>query len=94
MKKLLCILLSLLMVLSFAGCKNSNIKEQSEGFRSIVVANFTGNVDITRSEGDKLEAYKGVSLFNGDDVLVADLSDLTLDVDSDKHLYAEENTHF
>ena len=95
MKKLIKTLVAILMVLSFTGCsKNVNIEEKSEGYRSIVVADYTGEVNVTRSEGDKLGAYKGLSLFNGDDVRVAEVSDLTLDVDSDKHLYAEEKTHF
>ena len=35
-----------------------------------------------------------MSLNDGDDVVVSSGSTLTLDIDSDKHLFADENTHF
>lgn len=79
-----------------SGNKNTDtyIREETEYFRSIMVADYKGTVDITRSEGDLVSAYEGLSLSDGDDVKVMDHSDLTLNVDSDKHLYADANTHF
>ena len=94
--KVIRLFICLFLFISIAACSkdNSTFDETTESFRTIIVSDYTGNVDITRSEGDKLNAYAGLGLYNGDDVKVLELSDLTLDVDSDKHLYAEEKTHF
>lgn len=84
------------LLIGLFGCASSNtISENSDdSFRSIIVSDFSGLVNVTRSEGDELPAYEGLSLFTGDDVVVREKSDLTLTVDSDKYLYAEEQTHF
>ena len=95
------------MIFSLCACSSNNteenqdsetntniITEETEFYRSIMVADYKGSVDIKRNEGDELSAYEGLSLNDGDEVKVNDHSDLTLNVDSDKHLYADENTHF
>ena len=94
--KVIRLFICLFLFINITACSkdNSTFDETTEAFRTIIVSDYTGNVDITRSEGDKLNAYAGLGLYNGDDVKVLELSDLTLDVDSDKHLYAEEKTHF
>lgn len=86
----------LLICFSLIGCEknNANIDTTTQGYRSIIIADYNGQVDVTRSEGDRLGAYLGLNLFTGDVVQVYDSSNLTLDVDFDKHLFAEENTRF
>ena len=61
--------------------------------RSIVVEKSAGTVEVTgtRNKGD---AYKGEHLVNGDAVDIKEASSLTMCIDMDKHVYAEENTRF
>ena len=73
---------------------NDVIVGESQNYRNILIADYTGSVDVTRSEGDRLAAYIGLTLFNGDDVCVYESSTLILGVDDDKYLFAEENTRF
>lgn len=96
-----------LLLLTNTACSSSNtiennnsndtgsyIVDETEYFRSIMVGSYKGSVDVKRDAGEELQIYEGMSLNDGDDVHVLDHSDLTLNVDSDKHLYADENTHF
>ena len=96
-----------LLLLTNTACSSSNtvennennnaddyIVDETEYFRSIMVGGYKGSVDVKRDAGNELKAYEGMSLNDGDDVQVLDHSDLTLNVDADKHLYADENTHF
>ena len=63
------------------------------GYRSIAVSELTGNVTATgNSKNGAL--FVGEHLKNGDFVSVADASSLTLCADSNKYLYADENTSF
>lgn len=106
-KRIIISILFIFMMFSLCACSSNNteenqgneantniITEETEFYRSIMVADYKGSVDIKRNEGDELSAYEGLSLNDGDEVKVNDHSDLTLNVDSDKHLYADENTHF
>ena len=70
-------------VVLMAGCGNK------VAFRSVVVNEKNGEVTVSGKD-----AYEGQHLEAGNDVVVAGASDLTLQIDSDKYLYAEENTHF
>lgn len=73
---------------------NTQITGSTEAFRTIQVDRFQGIVDVTRSDSSKLGAYVGLALYGGDGVLVNTESDMVIAADSDKHLYAEENTRF
>lgn len=106
-KQYIIVILMGLLLLSNTACSSSNtiennnsndtgsyIVDETEYFRSIMVGSYKGFVDVKRDAGEELQIYEGMSLNDGDDVHVLDHSDLTLNVDSDKHLYADENTHF
>ena len=75
---------------------NSETEEITEvvSDRSIVISEINGNVTVTHNDGEKFNAYEGMNLFDGDDVVVAESSNVTLNIDTDKHLFADENTHF
>lgn len=69
------------------------ILRKPESYRTISVENVNGTCMIQNDSGGK-NAYKGMHLYSGDDVSVADNSDLTMLLDMDKYVYADENTHF
>ena len=62
-------------------------------YRSISVEAVQGSV-IVKNEKNSDQAYKGQRLYGGDDVTVEESSDLTMCMDNNKYLYADENTHF
>lgn len=65
----------------------------NSGYRTIVVDELNGITNILNNS--KLsEAYTGQHLVSGDDVTVTKNSDLTLALDEDKYVFAEEDTHF
>nr|MCR4989645.1 hypothetical protein [Lachnospiraceae bacterium] len=66
---------------------------QGKGYRSISVQQVTGDVIIT-GEKNNGQAYVGQRLFSGDDVSVKAASELVMCMDSDKYVYADQNTHF
>ncbi|MBR4413125.1 MAG: hypothetical protein IKS60_05890, partial [Lachnospiraceae bacterium] len=65
----------------------------NNGYRSISVADVKGIVNIIGQKNNG-QAYKGQRLFDGDDVSVMQDSELTLCLNNDKYVYADENTHF
>jgi len=65
----------------------------NSGYRTIAVERVNGTTTVTNN-GTKQEAYAGQHLKSGDDVDVMAQSDLILGLDSDKYVYAKENTHF
>lgn len=65
----------------------------NRGYRTIAVEELNGTTTVTNSSGTS-NAYAGQHLSSGDDVNVTSQSDLTLALDSDKYVYAKENTHF
>ncbi|MBR3634909.1 MAG: FecR domain-containing protein [Lachnospiraceae bacterium] len=66
---------------------------KDNGYRSILVENVKGSVSVV-GEKNNGEAYAGQRLYSGDDVTVNAQSELTMCVDNDKYVYADENTHF
>ncbi len=66
---------------------------QGDGYRSISVEQVSGTVSIA-GEKNNGQAYVGQHLYSGDDVTVADASELTMCMDNDKYVYADANTHF
>lgn len=66
---------------------------QGDGYRSISVEQVSGTVSIV-GEKNNGQAYIGEHLYSGDDVTVADASELTMCMDNDKYVYADANTHF
>ena len=98
MKKLSRIVVVIMLLITFAGCNKSasnSVKNLEDSYRTIVVASCSGEVTIAHNgESNLVNAYEGMSLLDGDTVTVGEKSNLTLDVDSDKHLFVEPNTKF
>lgn len=90
MKRVVSLTLAMVLTLSLvSGCGGKN-----ESYRTIAVSETNGTTTITRSAKDVFDAYEGVHLLSGDDAKVSKASDMTMELDGDKHVYAEENTHF
>lgn len=88
-KRLVALLLATSMTVSLlSGCGGK------EAYRTIAVSEVNGTTTIAREKADSFDAYAGAHLYSGDDATVKAASDLTLELDNDKHVYAEENTHF
>lgn len=65
----------------------------NSGYRTIAVEELNGITQIL-NQGGTSDAYVGQHLKSGDDVTVTSDSDLTLAIDTDKYMFAKENTHF
>lgn len=65
-----------------------------QGYRTIAVQEVNGTSIIKNEKLESSNAYVGMHLNSGDDVTVQTASDMTLLLDMDKYVYAEENTHF
>lgn len=63
------------------------------GYRNIRIEDLNGTTKVTSTTG-VIDAFKGQNLKSGDNVAVGEKSDLTLALDSDKHVYAKELTKF
>ena len=63
------------------------------GIRQIAVSEVNGISDVAEGNSTK-EAFVGMHLQRGNHVKVHEDSDLTLEIDSDKYLYAEPGTEF
>ncbi|MGN0280325.1 MAG: FecR domain-containing protein [Lachnospiraceae bacterium] len=65
-----------------------------DAYRTISVEEVNGTSIVQNEKQESNQAYEGMHLMSGDDVKVEDASDMTLLLDMDKYVYAEENTHF
>lgn len=65
-----------------------------ESYRTISVEEVNGTTIVVNEQNKNTEAYQGMHLYPGDDVTVQQKADMTLLLDMDKYVYAEENTHF
>ena len=65
-----------------------------KGYRTVSLEELNGTTIVTTDGTKEKEAYKGMHLYSGDDVKVQKESDLTMLLDMDKYVYAEEGTHF
>ncbi len=66
---------------------------RKDSYRTIAVEKLTGTVAVA-GEKNNGQAYVGQRFYSGDDVTVADESDLTMCMDQDKYVYADAKTHF
>lgn len=90
------------MALALAGCGGgasggsggAGSTTTGESYRVVSVDEHNGESSLTRGGGEVIALYDGLNLQSGDDVVTGSGADATLAVDSDKYLYAEENTHF
>ncbi|MBO6301153.1 MAG: FecR domain-containing protein [Ruminiclostridium sp.] len=62
-------------------------------YRSITAKSVSGIVIVT-GDINNGQAYAGERLYGGDDISVMETSSLTMLMDNDKYLFADENTHF
>lgn len=67
---------------------------QGDGYRTISVAECNGATKVVTQKQEEMDAYQGMHFYSGYDISVLDESDLTMQMDMDKYVYAEENTHF
>ncbi len=67
--------------------------EKEESYRTISVEETNGT-SVVVSADKSVDAYEGMHLYSGDDVTVKESADMTMLLDMDKYVYAEENTHF
>lgn len=65
-----------------------------ESFRTIAVEELNGTTMVVNEKKEEAAAYEGMHLYSGYEVAVQEASDMTLLLDMDKYVYAEENTHF
>lgn len=65
----------------------------NKGYRTIVVSDLNGDVKVTNNS-DIFSAFVGQKLDDGDEVGVPLEADMTLFIDQDKYIYAEEESHF
>ena len=70
------------------------VLSKEESYRSMSVDNLLGTTLIANEQAGEKEAYKGMHLYSGDRVSVQNESNLTICLDADKYVYAEENTRF
>ena len=66
----------------------------TESYRTIAVKEVNGTTVIQNTKNSSQNAYEGMHLYSGDDVRVESASNMTMFLDMDKYVYAEENTHF
>ncbi|MBR5359715.1 MAG: FecR domain-containing protein, partial [Lachnospiraceae bacterium] len=76
--------------LMLAGCGKNGFDAK----RNITVVELNGGTKVTSESAGETIAYEGMQLVSGDFVDVAYESDMTMQLDEDKHLYAGENTRF
>lgn len=65
-----------------------------EAYRTIAVEETNGTSIVENQKDGSNTAYEGMHLYSGDDVKVQEDSDMTMLLDMDKYVYAEEKTHF
>lgn len=68
--------------------------QKQESYRTIVVEEVNGIVQLSNDKKDKEDVYEGAHLYNGDSVEVNKDSYLVMQLDMDKYVLAEENTKF
>lgn len=67
------------------------IRNANHAYRFVEVEDFDGKVKVTRDD-DQVEVFEGLRLQPSDKVATKEDSSIELLVDTDKHIYAEENT--
>jgi hypothetical protein len=78
------------MAVMLCACGKSGFRAK----RNITVVELNGGTKVTSENAGEAIAYQGMQLVSGDFVDVAYDSDLTMQLDEDKHLYAGSNTRF
>ncbi len=89
-KKRIAMMIALAMILALCACGKNGFNAK----RNITVVELNGGTKVKSESAGETIAYEGMQLVSGDFVDVAYDSDLTMQLDEDKHLYAGENTRF
>lgn len=74
--------------------ENAGGGKEGETARTIVVEETNGTTVVLDEEKESTNAYKGMHLFSGNDVTVQKASNMTMLLDMDKYVFAEETSHF
>lgn len=74
--------------------ENAGGGKEGETARTIVVEETNGTTVVLDEENGSTNAYKGMHLFSGNDVTVQKASNMTMLLDMDKYVFAEETSHF
>ncbi len=77
-----------------AGDSGDGSGNQGETARTIAVEETNGTIVVVDEAKESTNAYKGMHLYSGNDVTVQKASDMTMLLDMDKYVYAQEDTHF
>ncbi len=64
---------------------------QPEAYRTIVAVQVEGTAIVSNSKSDSIQVYDNMNLYSGDRMAVSENSWVTLELDGDKHVLAEEN---
>ncbi len=83
-----------LLLLVAAVAVSAVVLLKKDEYRSIVVKEVSGTVTVINDKSQKVDAYGGMALFDGDRIEVGDRSSLTIELDGDKFMLAESNTKF
>ena len=65
-----------------------------KSYRTVAVEEVNGTILVSSNGKETVNAFEGMHLYSGDDVSVQQQSDMTMILDMDKYVYAEEGTHF
>ncbi len=82
------------IVLVVTGVVTTVVLTKDDSYRTIAVEELTGQIMITDGSNNSQEAYKGMHLESGDAVTVKEDSNMTLLLDMDKYVFADEGTKF
>ena len=89
-KKRIAMVIAFVMILALCACGKNGFDAK----RNITVVELNGGTKVKSESAGETIAYEGMQLVSGDFVDVAYESDMTMQLDEDKHLYAGENTRF
>lgn len=91
MRKRLFVMINILVLLT--GILNPGIAYAKTSFREASIDDLEGTVKVIIAGGQKeYKAYKGMGLTQGDTVITAEKSSVTLYIDEDKEVKLGENT--
>lgn len=82
------------IVLVSTGVVATVVLTKDDSYRTIAVEELTGQIMITDGSNNLQDAYKGMHLESGDAVTVKEDSNMTLLLDMDKYVFADEGTKF
>lgn len=82
------------VVLVAAGVVTTVVLTKDDTYRTIAIEELTGQSIVTDDKNNSQDAYKGMHLESGDSIIVKEDSNMTLLLDMDKYVFADEGTKF